>query len=195
MQGANVPVDAPVKKRRGVGPLRKLVPFVLPYKRQIVLALLMMLIAAGATLSLPVAVRSMIDNGFNAANAERIDRHFIALFGVAMVMGISAAARFYFVSWIGERVVADVRTAVYRHVIQMSPEFFETTRTGEVLSRLNTDTTLIQTVVGSSASIALRSALMLVGAATLLVITSPRLALLMAFVIPMVLVPILVFGR
>ena len=155
----------------------------------------MMLIAAGAALFLPVTVRGMIDNGFSASGAESIDRHFYALFAVAMVMGISAAARFYFVSWIGERVVADVRTAVYRHVINMSPEFFETTRTGEVLSRLNTDTTLIQTVVGSSASIALRSTIMLMGAATLLVITSPRLALMMAFVIPIVVVPILVFGR
>ncbi len=176
-------------------PLRRLLPYVLQHKGHIALALLAMLVAAGATLSLPVAVRGMIDHGFDATNAADIDQHFIRLFAVAMVMGISAAARFYWVSWLGERVVADVRSAVYSHVIEMSPEFFERTRTGEVLSRLNTDTTLIQTVVGSSASIALRSSLMLVGAATLLVITSPRLALMMAFVIPLVLVPILVFGR
>ncbi len=183
------------KSKAGMRPLRRLVPYVFAYRRQIVFALIAMLIAAAATLSLPMAVRGMIDNGFDASNAEGIDRSFSMLFGVAMIMGISAAARFYFVSWIGERVVADVRSAVYQHVIGMSPQFFERTRVGEVLSRLNTDTTLIQTVVGSSASIALRSALMLIGAASLLVITSPRLALLMAFVIPVVLVPILVFGR
>ena len=159
-------------------PLRRLLPYVLQHKGHIALALLAMLVAAGATLSLPVAVRGMIDHGFDATNAADIDQHFIRLFAVAMVMGISAAARFYWVSWLGERVVADVRSAVYSHVIEMSPEFFERTRTGEVLSRLNTDPTLI-----------------LVGAATLLVITSPRLALMMAFVIPLVLVPILVFGR
>lgn len=176
-------------------PLRRLLPYVLQHKGHIVLALLAMLVAAAATLSLPVAVRGMIDNGFDAANTADIDQHFVRLFAVAMVMGISSAARFYWVSWLGERVVADVRSAVYAHIVEMSPEFFERTRTGEVLSRLNTDTTLIQTVVGSSASIALRSTLMLIGAASLLVITSPRLALMMAFVIPLVLVPILVFGR
>jgi ATP-binding cassette subfamily B protein len=187
--------DTRERSTNGMRPLRRLLPYVLQHKGHIALALLAMLVAAGATLSLPVAVRGMIDHGFDATNAADIDQHFIRLFAVAMVMGISAAARFYWVSWLGERVVADVRSAVYSHVIEMSPEFFERTRTGEVLSRLNTDTTLIQTVVGSSASIALRSSLMLVGAATLLVITSPRLALMMAFVIPLVLVPILVFGR
>jgi ATP-binding cassette subfamily B protein len=183
------------KSHRGIGPLRRLLPFVLSYRRQIVLAIVAMLVAAGATLTLPIAVRGMIDGGFDTTSADGIDRHFVFLFVVSMVMGISAAARFYWVSWIGERVVADVRRDVYDHVINMSPEFFERTRTGEVLSRLNTDTALIQTVVGSSASIALRSALMLVGAVTMLIITSPRLAMLMAFIIPIVLVPILVFGR
>ncbi|MEO1575919.1 MAG: ABC transporter transmembrane domain-containing protein, partial [Pseudomonadota bacterium] len=187
--------DATPSSRKSVRPLRRLLPFVRPYVSSILLALLFMGIAAAATLYLPVAVRGMIDEGFNADNAGQIDRHFFVLFGVAMVMGIAAAARFYWVSWIGERVTADIRAAVYGHIVWMSPAFFERTRTGEVLSRLNTDTTLIQTVVGSSASIALRSGLMLIGAATLLVLTSPRLAGMMAFVIPVVLVPILVFGR
>ena len=114
---------------------------------------------------------------------------------LAAVMALAIGLRFYFVSWLGERIVADVRDAVYQRVIRMSPEFFEITRTGEVLSRLNTDTTLVQTVVGSSASIALRSAVMLLGAGTLLVLTSPRLAGLMALVIPLVIIPIVAFGR
>lgn len=182
-------------RARGLRPLRRLLPFVLPYKRQIAYALIALAIAAAATLSLPVAVRGMIDSGFDSASTGTVRRHFLVLFGVAMVMGFASAARFFWVSWLGERVVADIRRALYSHVISMSPEFFETTRTGEVLSRLNSDTTLIQTVVGSSASIALRSTVMLAGAAVLLTITSPRLAGLMAFVIPLALAPILLFGR
>jgi ATP-binding cassette subfamily B protein len=134
--------DTRERSTNGMRPLRRLLPYVLQHKGHIALALLAMLVAAGATLSLPVAVRGMIDHGFDATNAADIDQHFIRLFAVAMVMGISAAARFYWVSWLGERVVADVRSAVYSHVIEMSPEFFERTRTGEVLSRLNTDPTL-----------------------------------------------------
>lgn len=185
----------PRAQKPGLRPLRVLLPFVRPYRRQIVYALIALAVAAAATLTLPVAVRAMIDGGFAARNAAAIDRYFLAFFAVAVVMGVSAALRFYWVSWLGERVVADVRKAVYTHVVRMSPEFFETTRTGEVLSRLNTDTTLIQTVVGSSASVALRSAVMLAGSAVLLVVTSPRLAALMAFVIPLVLLPIILFGR
>ena len=182
-------------RRRGIGPLRRLLPFVRPYGHAILLALFFMALAAAAALYMPVAVRMMIDEGFSASNVGDIDQHFIALFFVALLVGVASAARFYWVSWLGERVTADIRAAVYAHLVWMSPAFYERTRTGEVLSRLNTDTTLIQTLVGSSISIALRSALMLVGAATLLIITSPRLAAMMGVVIPVVIVPILVFGR
>ena len=187
------PEDRP--RARSVRPLRAVWPFVRPYRGRLLLALLFLVLGAAAALVLPAAVREMIDMGFSRANAAVIDRYFLAFFGVAAVMALAAGLRFYFVSWIGERVVADLRAAVYDRVIRMNPEFFEITRTGEVLSRLNTDTTLVQTVVGSSASIALRSAVMLVGASVLLALTSPRLAGLMALVIPLVILPIAVFGR
>ncbi|MEM6638654.1 MAG: ABC transporter transmembrane domain-containing protein [Pseudomonadota bacterium] len=176
-------------------PLRRLGPFLTPYKWQIATALFFMFVAAAATLYLPVSIRNVIDKGFQDGTADQIERHFLFLFLVAMVMGSAAALRFYWVSWIGERVTADLRAAVFEHIIWLSPAFYERTRTGEVLSRLNTDTTLIQTVVGSSASVALRSTVMLVGAVVLLFLTSPSLAGMMIVALPLVLVPILVFGR
>ena len=176
-------------------PLAALLPFVWPYRMQMGLALLFLMLAAAATLSLPIAVRQVIDLGFSQANAEVINTYFWALFAVAVLMAFSSGLRFYWVSWLGERVVADIRDALYRKIISMSPAFFEVTRTGEVLSRLNTDTTLVQTVVGSGASIALRSVVMLLASSVMLFITSAKLALYMALVIPLVLLPILITGR
>lgn len=146
-------------------------------------------------LVLPTAVRYMIDNGFSSDNLGNLNRYFLALFVVAVCLGIFAALRFYWVSWLGERVVADVRTNLYRHVTGLSPAFFEHTRTGEVLSRLNTDTTLIDTVVGSSFSIALRSAAILIGSVVMLFVTAPKMAAALALVIPVVLAPIIFFGQ
>src|SRR5512141_3083898 len=140
--------------------LRGLVPFLAPYKRQFLMAGVALVVAAGATLAIPYAFKQMIDLGFGAAGSrsiQHVDLYFLALFGVAAVLGVSAAARFYMVSWLGERVTADIRNAVYRHVVLQSPQFFEITRSGEVLSRLTTDTTLIQAVVGPSISMALRN--------------------------------------
>jgi ATP-binding cassette subfamily B protein len=182
-------------KASSIKPLRAVWPFVRPYRLQLVLALVFLTVAAAATLILPYAVRQMIDLGFSPENAESLDRYFWGLFVVVLVMQAAAGLRFYWVSWIGERVVADIRDGVYRNIMVQSPAFFEITRTGEVLSRLNTDTTLVQTVVGSSASIALRSLVMLLGAVVLLIGTSPQLATYMAGVIPLVLVPIIVMGR
>ena len=176
-------------------PLRLVVPFVWRYRGRLAAAMCFLLLAAGSTLILPIGVRQVIDLGFNAGTSETINRYFVALFGVAVAMAVFGGLRFYFVSWIGERVVADLRSAVFRRVIAMDPGFFEVTRTGEVLSRLNTDTTLVQTVVGSSISVALRTAFMLLGSIVLLVVTSPRLAAMMALVIPLVLVPIILLGR
>ena len=180
---------------RKLGPLAQLAPFLAPYRGTLLLALLALLIAAGASLVLPVAVRQMIDQGFSRSNAEHIDRYFLLLFGVAMVLGLFTAARFYLVSWLGERVVADIRSAVYRHIIHMSPAFFETTRTGEVLSRLTTDTTLIQTVVGTSMSMALRSMVMLAGGLVMMAVTSPRLTGFTLALLLFVILPIIAFGR
>jgi len=180
---------------RKLAPLTQLGQFLQPYRGRLTLALLALTVAAAAALVLPVAVRQMIDLGFSRANAEHIDGYFLFLFVVAVVLGLFVAARFYLVSWLGERVTADIRSAVYRHVIGMSPAFFEVTRTGEVLSRLTTDTTLIQVVVGTSMSMALRSALMLLGGLVMMGITSPRLTAYTLALLLAVVVPIVLFGR
>lgn len=175
--------------------LATLLPFLKPHRRLLVLAVSALVIAAAATLALPLAFRLVIDAGFAAASTASIDRYFLGLFAVALILAVATALRFYWVTLFGERVVADLRQAVYRHLLGLDLGFHETNRTGELLSRLTTDTELIQTVLGSSASVALRSALMLLGASVLLVITSPRLAALIALVIPFVVAPIVLFGR
>jgi len=166
-----------------------------PYRRQMLLALLALMVSSAASLSLPAAVGQMIDHGFSAADAALIDRYFVALFGVAAVLAIATPLRFYFVTVLGERVMADIRDAVYRRLLSLSPEFFESTRVGEVLSRLTTDTTLIQQVVGSSASVALRSIVTLLGSMTLMVLAAPQLAGSVLLGIPLVVLPIVVFGN
>jgi ATP-binding cassette subfamily B protein len=140
-----------------------------PYRAQIALAGVFLVMAALATLAFPLALRSLIDGGLvqsdKGTQVMALREHFAALFAVAVALGVFSAARFYMVSWLGERVTADLRNAVYGHVLRQSPEFFETTQTGEVLSRLTTDTTVIQNTVGSSISMGLRSAVMGAGAA------------------------------
>jgi ATP-binding cassette subfamily B protein len=186
------PLPGGVRKLR---PLRQLLPFLTPYQSRIVLALLALLVAAAATLAMPVAVRQVIDLGLSSEHAGSINRYFLALFALALVLAAFSSMRFYLVSWLGERVVADIRSAVYRHILHLSPTFFEVTRTGEVLSRLTTDTTLIQSVVGSSLSVALRSAITLLGGITMLAVTSPRLTAMILVLVPLVIGPILFFGR
>src|SRR6266700_1482511 len=139
--------------------LRALRPFLMPYRGTIFATGLALITSSAATLVLPAAVRGVIDHGFSAADAANIRRYFLALIAVAGVLALASATRFYLVTWIGERVTADVRSSVFGHVLSLSPSFFETVRTGEVLSRLTADTTLVQTVVGSSASFALRKVL------------------------------------
>jgi ATP-binding cassette subfamily B protein len=139
------PTSAPQEaKKSSLATLRGLVPFLAPYKRQFAMAGAALLVAAGATLAIPYAFKQMIDLGFGGAGSKSIrhvDLYFLALFGVASVLAVATAARFYAVSWLGERVTADIRNAVYSHVVSQSPQFFEITRSGEVLSRLTTDTT------------------------------------------------------
>ncbi len=178
--------------------LKRLFPFLAPYRREFIIAGFALLIAAGATLVIPYAFKQMIDLGFGAAgqnDTSHVDLYFIALFGVAAVLAVATAARFYMVSWLGERVTADLRSAVYSHVVTQSPQFFETTQTGEVLSRLTADTTLIQTLVGTSVSMALRNALLFTGGLVMLFVTSFKLSLIILVMLAVVVLPIVFFGR
>ncbi len=176
-------------------PLLYLMPFLKPYWLRWIWTFIALSIAATTALTLPVAFRYLIDSGFSSGQREHIDLYFIALFGLSVILAVATALRFYFVSWLGERVTADIRTAVYAHILRMSPQFFEITKTGEVLSRLTTDTTLIQTVVGTSLSMGLRNLFMLLGGMVMLIATSPRLAGLIVITLIFVIVPILLFGR
>ncbi len=180
---------------RSFGPLRALVSFIRPYTGTLVIAMLALIIASGALLALPVAVRYVIDVGMAGQDGATIDRYFLWLLGATVLFGTFSSLRFYFVSWLGERVVADIRNAVFSHIIRMDPAFFEVTKTGEVLSRLTTDTTLIQSISGVGISIALRSSLQLAGGLIMLMITSPRLTGMIIVLVPLVLVPIILIGR
>ncbi len=179
--------------------LSGLVPFLRPYRGRIALALFFLVMAAVATLVFPLALRSLIDGGLNVADKGAqlmtLRTHFFELFAVAAALGLFSAGRFYMVSWLGERVTADLRNAVYSHVVRQSPEFFETTQTGEVLSRLTGDTTLVQTVVGSSLSMGLRNAVMGVGALGMLVYTNPYLMVQVLGVLLLIVAPSVWFGR
>ena len=174
-------------------------PFVRPYRLQMALAGLFLVLAAVATLLFPVAVRQLIDGGLVPAGRSdqtmALQGHFIELFGVAVALGVFSAVRFYLVSRLGERVTADLRNAVYAHVLRQSPQFFETTQTGEVLSRLTTDTTLVQTVVGSSLSMGLRNAVMGLGALTMLVWSHPTVMVQVLLVVCLVVLPAMWYGR
>lgn len=174
-------------------------PFLRPYRGRIALALGFLISAALTTLILPIALRTLIDQGFVSNDpAERIMAlrgHFLALFGVGVALGLFSASRYYSVTWLGERVTADLKQAVYGHVLKQSPEFFETTRTGEVLSRLTADTTLIQTVVGSSLSLGLRNAIMGLGALVMLVVTNPYVMAQVLGVLILVVLPAILYGR
>ena len=196
MSSVNPPsAPAPASPRS----LSGLLPFLRPYRGRIGLALVFLVLAAVATLAFPVALRSLIDGGLvqsdKGAQVMAMREHFVALFAVAVALGLFSAARFYMVSWLGERVTADVRNAVYAHVLEQSPEFFETTQTGEVLSRLSADTTLVQTVVGSSLSMGLRNTVMGVGALAMLIWTNPYVMFQVLGVLVLVVIPALWFGR
>ncbi|MEO7338039.1 MAG: ABC transporter transmembrane domain-containing protein, partial [Caldimonas sp.] len=184
---------------RNVKSLGGLVPFLRPYRTRIALAALFLVLAAVSTLIFPIALKSLIDQGFVATDpgsrVMALREHFFALFGVGVALGVFSALRFYMVSWLGERVTADLRNAVYAHVVKQSPEFFETTQTGEVLSRLTTDTTLVQTVVGSSLSMGLRNGVMGIGAMAMLIVTNPYVMTQVLGILIIVVLPSLFFGR
>jgi ATP-binding cassette subfamily B protein len=186
---------APTAKPPRLASLKLVLPLLKPYKSLSFGWLFFLAISATATLSLPVAVRHMIDSGFANANAANINASFLALFGLAVVLAIATAARFYCVTLLGEKVVADLRRRLYDHLLVLDQAFYERTRVGELTSRLSADTELVQTVVGSSLSVALRNAATLIGASVALVWTSPRLAGYAALVIPIVVLPIVLSGR
>ncbi|MDO9434249.1 ABC transporter transmembrane domain-containing protein [Hydrogenophaga sp.] len=196
-----MPAPTPSDRPKADSPtsLSGLLPFMRPYRTQIGLAMLFLVLAAVATLLFPVALRGLIDGGLVAgdrsAQAMGLRGHFLELFAVAVALGLFSAARFYLVSWLGERITADLRNAVYGHVLRQSPQFFETTQTGEVLSRLTTDTTLVQTVVGSSLSMGLRNGVMGIGALIMLVWTNPYVMLQVLLIILLVVLPSMWFGR
>jgi ATP-binding cassette subfamily B protein len=180
---------------KSLRPLRTLWPFIRAYRGILALAIGALLIASIAMLAMPVALRYLIDNGFLAQDVGTVNRYFGWFLAATVVFSLFASLRYYLVTWLGERVVADIRNAVYSHVIRMDPVFFEVTRTGEVLSRLTTDTTLVQSISGAGLSIALRSSLSLVGGLVMLVLTSPQMAAYTLLGIVVVVVPVIVVGR
>jgi len=182
-------------RSRSLRPLRALLPYLAPYRGVMVLALASLLVAAAAMLALPVALRNLIDEGMAAGSPDTINRYFVAFLAAAAVFGVFAALRFYLVTWLGERVVADLRSAVYTNVIRMDPAFFEVTRTGEVLSRLTADTTLVQSIAGVNLSITLRSAITIAGSLVMLAVTSVKLTALIVVLIPLLIVPLVMLGR
>src|ERR1700681_699486 len=192
---APMSTNADRPRAKSLNPLRALLPFLRPYRGMMIAALGALLVATVAMLALPVALRQLIDHGLAAKDAGTINQYFIGFLAAAVIFGAFAALRFYLVTWLGERVVADLRSAVYRRVVHMDPLFFETTRVGEVLSRLTTDTTLVQAISGVNLSIILRSSLSLIGGLVMLGLTSAKLMGIMLVLIPVVVVPLIVTGR
>ena len=175
--------------------LSKALLFLNPYKKQIVIAAVALVFTAGVTLGLVQYVRIIVDRGFVEGSTASLNGAILGFVIVAILQAIGTFARFYWVSWLGERVTADIRKAVYSHIIELHPGYFEDNLSGEIQSRITTDTTLIQSVVGSSASIALRNLLMMVGGTVFLFITNPKLTSVVMICIPLVIGPILYFGR
>ncbi len=185
----------PELQKPKLGQLSALLPFIKPYRAQIILAGLFLVVSASGALAIPAAIGQVIDRGFMADDLANINRWFWLLFAAASVMAIGGGLRFYWVSWLGQRVVADIRKAVYGQVLSLSPEFFAKTKTGEVLSRLNTDTTLVETLVGSTVSFGIRNAVMLTASSIALAITAPKLALVIAGLIVSMIFPVALIGR
>lgn len=194
-KGLNAEAAAKRGRSSDLRPLTRLLPYIARRPLDLAAAGLFLILAAAATLALPLAARSLVDNGFAAATPEAVNRWFAMLVGVALSMAVFSAARFYFVTKLGERVVADLRRDVYDRLITLSPSYFARVRTGEALSRLTVDATLIEALVGSSASIAIRNSVMLVGGLAMMLTTSLKLTGMVLLIIPIVLVPLFVIGK
>ena len=185
----------PVAPRPKIQPLLKLLPLLRPYKMRVVLALVSLLVASAATLIIPIAARRVVDHGFSAQNAQLVNQYFAFMFVVVALLAVGSAVRFYYVMWLGERVVADIRDALFKHLMELTPSFFETQKTGDVVSRLTADTTLIKSAFSSTASLALRNAVMLLGALAMMAYTSPGMSGLAMLAIPLVVLPLVFYGR
>ena len=183
--------------QQGVNPtmLVSLLGFLSPYKRQIFIFLIALLVTAGITLSIGQGLRLLIDGGFAEKSQDNLNTGVLFIIGIATLMSAGTYVRFYLISWLGERVSADIRTAVFNHVVSLHPAFFETNRSGDIMSRLTSDTTLLQSIIGSSMSIALRSSISSLGALIMLLATNFKLSLIVLAAVPVILLPILYFGR
>src|SRR5215475_7848779 len=179
---------------RSLAPLRRILPFLKPYSGRILIACLALIASSSATLVVPTLARGLIDHDLSVNQAESLSHYYLLFIVAAAVLGLASATRFYFVTWLGERVVADIRKAVFDNVLALTPAFFEVTRTGEVLSRLTADTTLVQTVIGSSASIAMRNLVNLSIGIMLMFFTSLKLTLLVLGAVLVVMLPLILFG-
>ena len=187
--------DEQERRRRSLKPLRRLAPYLARYKAKVAGALFFLVLAAATTLSLPLAVRRMIDRGFTHSDSTFIADYFAALIGIAAVLALASAGRYYFVITLGERVVADLRRDVFTHVTRLSASFFDRAQSGEIVSRLTADTTQIKSAVGPTASVALRNIILSVGALIMMLYTSPKLSGLVIVAIPVIVVPLIAFGR
>src|SRR5215475_8997756 len=185
----------PSKGRARLRPLLALAPYVARYRGRVVLALISLTVAALTTLLVPVAVRRMIDFGFSPKGIALINNYFSVMIAVVAVLALASASRYYLVMTIGERIVADLRRDVFAHLMSLSPAFFDSARSGELISRLTADTTQIKSAVGASVSIALRNLLLFFGAVIMMVITSPRLSGFVLLAIPLIVLPLVAFGR
>lgn len=183
------------KKRRSLKPLLTLKPLILKYKSMLILAVSAMVISALAMLSVPLAVRRMIDHGFNASDINLIDNYFLTLIGIGLVIAIASPLRIYCINWLGERVVADLRAKAFRHLATLGPAFFDANHSAEMMSRLTADTTQIKAMAGVAISSAARNLIMLVGAIVMMFITSLKLSLLVLGAIPLIVLPIVGYGR
>ncbi|RWF33844.1 MAG: ABC transporter, partial [Mesorhizobium sp.] len=182
-------------RRRSLGPLKRLYPYIFRYRTMVVGALISLAVAAGTTLALPMAVRRMIDNGFSSSGSTFIAEYFAALVAMAALLAAASAGRYYFVITLGERVVADIRRDVFAHVTTLSPAFFDKAHSGEIVSRLAADTTQVKSAVGATASVALRNVILGLGAVAMMVFTSPKLSGLVIAAIPLIVLPLVAFGR
>ena len=192
---SNPPLDADAEAVGKLPILMLLTQFLKPYRTQILIFLIALICTAAVTLSIGQGLRVVIDQGFVQQSQQHLNTAILFIVGASVLMAIGTYIRFYLISWLGERVSADIRTAVFNHVVGLHPAFFETNRSGDIMSRLTSDTTLLQSIIGSSVSIALRSAISFSGALIMLLITNLKLSLIILLAVPVVLMPVLVFGR
>ena len=192
---ANTTTAANEERRRSLRPLSRLSPYLYRYPTLVVGAIISLVAAAVTTLTLPIAVRRMIDNGFSSADSNFIAKYFGMLVAIAALLALASACRYYFVITLGERVVSDIRRDVFSHVTSLSPAFFDTAMSGEIVSRLTADTTQIKSAVGATASVALRNLILFLGALAMMVVTSPKLSGLVIGAIPLIVLPLVAFGR